>query len=561
MAINKKLIHFQTMANFEAQLSAGNILDTSIVFIKDAKKIWTHGEFYDCSDVDTSHLLKREEAKNVIQGIYDLLASHNKELKFFAVETVTVKVDNVDHVCNPNEITTVFVGDKDFEIIPTSNNSIKELLGYPIPLTWYDWLEGVDVFENIIFDMNGLDTYKHWSQGYQGQYHVQFAQYVNCIFWSDNPYISTLTERTNYTLYASAELPLCYSTIRENTYKAFYFAYGVTLDPNWYNDDYLYSFSLANYATQTWSYYGARTIGVFNSAVKPIALPKDCRGLLFASPTIESVGVLDASKVTDFGAKSGSWRDAFGYCSSLKNLYIKYLKASINVSWSPINFESIEYIVSNASNTNKIYLYVSSYTWFRLTDAIKQTALSKNIEIQLLEGNYKDDNRINSKQDILVSGSNIKTIDNESILGEGNIKSKLTCVDYTPSVGELVILRPGTYSYHTISKPINDIYVFLPNLLTPVTYVEHIMLNVKFGSTPNIQFIPGAGYGGTVRAAEGFSVEPDSWYEISIINAGNGWIVSNIKLNDAIINPFLPSGNPTAVSSEEDELDIVEEQI
>lgn len=50
MAINKKLIHFQTLANFNAQLSAGNILDTSIVFIKDAKKIWTHGQLYDCSE-------------------------------------------------------------------------------------------------------------------------------------------------------------------------------------------------------------------------------------------------------------------------------------------------------------------------------------------------------------------------------------------------------------------------------------------------------------------------------------------------------------------------------
>ena len=48
MATNKKLIHFQTLANFEAQLSAGNILDTSICFIKDANKIWTHGQFYDC---------------------------------------------------------------------------------------------------------------------------------------------------------------------------------------------------------------------------------------------------------------------------------------------------------------------------------------------------------------------------------------------------------------------------------------------------------------------------------------------------------------------------------
>lgn len=48
MAINKKLIHFQTLDNFKAQLSAGNILDTSICFIKDAKLIYTHGQYYDC---------------------------------------------------------------------------------------------------------------------------------------------------------------------------------------------------------------------------------------------------------------------------------------------------------------------------------------------------------------------------------------------------------------------------------------------------------------------------------------------------------------------------------
>ena len=39
MAIDKKLIHFKTLASFEEQLAAENILDTSIVFIKDAKKI------------------------------------------------------------------------------------------------------------------------------------------------------------------------------------------------------------------------------------------------------------------------------------------------------------------------------------------------------------------------------------------------------------------------------------------------------------------------------------------------------------------------------------------
>lgn len=50
MAIEKKLIHFGKLADFEAQLTAGNILDYSIVFIQDAKKIWTHSTYYDCTE-------------------------------------------------------------------------------------------------------------------------------------------------------------------------------------------------------------------------------------------------------------------------------------------------------------------------------------------------------------------------------------------------------------------------------------------------------------------------------------------------------------------------------
>lgn len=46
MAINKKLIHFKTKAAFDEQLAAGNILDTSIIWIQDAKLIYTHGTFY-----------------------------------------------------------------------------------------------------------------------------------------------------------------------------------------------------------------------------------------------------------------------------------------------------------------------------------------------------------------------------------------------------------------------------------------------------------------------------------------------------------------------------------
>ena len=49
MAINKKLIHFRTKSAFTTELNAGNIPDTCIVFIKDTKEIWSHGQLYSCS--------------------------------------------------------------------------------------------------------------------------------------------------------------------------------------------------------------------------------------------------------------------------------------------------------------------------------------------------------------------------------------------------------------------------------------------------------------------------------------------------------------------------------
>ena len=51
--INKKLIHFRSLSDFEARLAAGDVLSTSIVWIKDAKKIWTHGTYYDCNGGET----------------------------------------------------------------------------------------------------------------------------------------------------------------------------------------------------------------------------------------------------------------------------------------------------------------------------------------------------------------------------------------------------------------------------------------------------------------------------------------------------------------------------
>lgn len=46
MAINKKLIHFNSKENFDDKVANNEILDTSIVFVKDSKEIWTHGNLY-----------------------------------------------------------------------------------------------------------------------------------------------------------------------------------------------------------------------------------------------------------------------------------------------------------------------------------------------------------------------------------------------------------------------------------------------------------------------------------------------------------------------------------
>lgn len=91
MAINKKLIHFQTLDNFNAQLSAGNILSTSIVFIKDAKKIWTHNEFYDCGQVDLSEYLTSDE----IAELYATIDSVS--LRNVAYEDFSGDVDQVSY--------------------------------------------------------------------------------------------------------------------------------------------------------------------------------------------------------------------------------------------------------------------------------------------------------------------------------------------------------------------------------------------------------------------------------------------------------------------------------
>lgn len=345
-------------------------------------------------------LAELDDAKadaDYVETLYKRLNS-NTALGFYCIEDVTIVLNGISTTYPANSNVEIkFLETDVFEIIPTSDNSILALNAFPGALgTYYSWLEGVKQFSNILFDMNAEDMYSKWSQGNQGSYQVQYAQYINCIFWSDNAYVSDVSKRTNYTLYYTSQLPLCYSSIPDNTFKAFYLAFNVTSDPNWGNKAYRDSFAKATWATQVFSYYGARTIGIFGHDDPDfnIVLPKDCRGLMYQSTAIENAGTFDAINTTNFGAKQGSWRDAFGQCSSLRNLYIKNLKVNLNVSWSPINYESIYFIISKAANTSAITITVSPYTYNLLDSSAFELAASKNITIALLTSNYVEDRRL-----------------------------------------------------------------------------------------------------------------------------------------------------------------------
>ena len=354
-----------------------------------------------------SNFISEEQIKSLVESL-----NSNMALSFYCIEDVTIITNGVSTTYPANSNVEVkFLGTDVFEIIPTSDNSILALNAFPGALgTFYPWLEGVKQFSNILFDMNAEDMYTKWSQGNQGLYQVQMAQYINCIFWSDNPYISDVSKRTNYTLTHTSQLPLCYSSIPDNTFKAFYLAGGVINDPNWANQAYQDSFAKATWATQVFSYYGARTIGspeLFN-----ITLPKDCRGLMFYARNVENAGTFDAANVTNFGAKSGSWREAFGYCTSLRRLYIQHLKVSLNISWSPIDYDSIYYIISEAANTNAITISVSPYTYNLLSPSDFELATSKNITIALLTVNYVEDRRLSA---ITTSGDGTKVLSDDGM--------------------------------------------------------------------------------------------------------------------------------------------------
>ena len=140
-----------------------------MVFIKDTKEIYTHGQFYDCakyndeelnqlvsdlskktdelesdkadaihthsyedllSNNDPNKILVSTESSFILKDIEELTGVSNtsKQLRFYCIEPVTVTVNGIDQVYDSNSFVNLFFKDNDvFSITTTSSSSILTL--------------------------------------------------------------------------------------------------------------------------------------------------------------------------------------------------------------------------------------------------------------------------------------------------------------------------------------------------------------------------------------------------------------------------------------------------
>lgn len=180
MAINKKLIHFNTKANFITKKLSANVNDTqyytynadgstttvttgapdikysSIVFIKDTKEIWTHGQLYAG--------ITKSEVKDLVDQLRGQFSTIHNEIDIIdakaganttAIQDLTTKTDTLE--TNYNTLDT-FTDNLDSDLSThTSNTKIHIPAATTDDLVLFSKADGSTEWKNITEEQNIAD--------------------------------------------------------------------------------------------------------------------------------------------------------------------------------------------------------------------------------------------------------------------------------------------------------------------------------------------------------------------------------------------------------------------
>lgn len=108
MAINKKFIHFKRKSTFQRELDAGNILNTSMVFISDSKQFYVNGQFFSENTLfDLNQLLENvsgelsetDTTNEAVIKLYKLIQEVNEDVNNI-IKLLISEIDNLRETTN-----------------------------------------------------------------------------------------------------------------------------------------------------------------------------------------------------------------------------------------------------------------------------------------------------------------------------------------------------------------------------------------------------------------------------------------------------------------------------
>lgn len=146
--INNKLIHFKSKSDFNSRYKEttdggntyGDFLGTSIVFIQDAKQIWTHGQFYDANETTLASLgiIATATELNYVDGVtsniqdqLDSKVSSSALNGYLSLSGGTLSKDNLDlNIKKVNGQDAWYIGTWDDSSTPQPDNGSGTLIKF-----------------------------------------------------------------------------------------------------------------------------------------------------------------------------------------------------------------------------------------------------------------------------------------------------------------------------------------------------------------------------------------------------------------------------------------------